>query len=182
MSPLAAALLEKVRDQVDRCCHLLALVPPEDAEWGPTPAAPGRPLQTVAALASHLTECLAGFCAALHAAFPDRLGHFQELREAWAAAPRQVGLAEASGRLLEWLGHVEGGMALVEDTDLGRRLPTVFEPEGQTLATLLLANLEHLTHHKHQLYLYLRLRGAAVGTSDLYRLAGPPPGAYPQPT
>ncbi len=36
------------------------------------------------------------------------------------------------------------------------------------LLTLLLGNLEHLINHKHQLFVYLKMMGMNVKTSDLY--------------
>jgi hypothetical protein len=51
-------------------------------------------------------------------------------------------------------------------------VPTIFVPEGETLATILLGNLEHLINHKHQLFFYLRVLGVSAGTQDLYRLRG----------
>jgi hypothetical protein len=38
-------------------------------------------------------------------------------------------------------------------------VPSVFVPEGEQLATLLLGNLEHLINHKYQLFFYLKLLG-----------------------
>ncbi len=61
---------------------------------------------------------------------------------------------------------------MIEDQDLERRIPTVFVPEGETLMTLLLGNLEHLANHKYQLFLYLRLMGERLGSQDVYRFRG----------
>jgi hypothetical protein len=60
----------------------------------------------------------------------------------------------------------------LSDADLARLLPTVFVPQGETLLTLLLGNLEHLINHKHQLFVLLRSLGCPVATADLYRLRG----------
>jgi hypothetical protein len=80
---------------------------------------------------------------------------------------------EARTRLAAYLAHIEEGFALLDDAQLARRMPTVFVPEGETVLTLLLGNLEHLQNHKFQLFFYLKLMGAAVGTADLYRLRTP---------
>jgi hypothetical protein len=66
-------------------------------------------------------------------------------------------------------GHIRRGFARCTDEDLSMRLTTRFAPEGQTLMLLLLNNYEHLTNHKYQLFLYLRLSGIRVGTQDLYK-------------
>ncbi len=58
------------------------------------------------------------------------------------------------------------------DADLARRVPTVFVPQGETLLTLLLGNLEHLVNHKHQLFTCVRLLGGAVESRDLYAFRG----------
>ena len=54
----------------------------------------------------------------------------------------------------------------------GEEYATVFVPEGETLMTLLLGNLEHLLNHKYQVFLYLKLAGVAVGSRDVYRFRG----------
>lgn len=166
--PVALLLLQKVLEQAERVQHLLTLAP-EEGSWRPVPVQ-GRPLMTLGELTFHFGECLAGFCAALYAAAPDRLAHFQRLRE-WTTSPADR-LEEVRLRLTEYVRHVEEGFQLLEDSNLTRKLPTLFAPEGQPLFTILLANLEHLIHHKHQLFVYLRLRGVDVGTADLYRLPG----------
>lgn len=167
--PLASLLRAKVVEQAECVQHLLSLVPEGSGSWRPMPVE-GRPLMRLGELVLHFEECLAGFCAALHAAFPDRLAHFQRLRE--GAGSRTEPIENVRLRLAEYVRHVDEGFRLLDDADLARTLPTMFVPEGQALFTILLGNLEHLVHHKHQLFVYLRLRGADVGTKDLYRLPG----------
>jgi hypothetical protein len=58
-----------------------------------------------------------------------------------------------------------------------RAIPTVFVPSGEAVLTLLLGNLEHVTNHKHQLFLYLKMLGVSVTTADLYAWRGPRPPA-----
>jgi hypothetical protein len=79
--------------------------------------------------------------------------------------------------------HIAEGFACLTDRDLARAIPTVFEPSGVAVLTLPLGNLEHLTNHKHQVFLYLEMLGVPVGTPDLHywrhsrrsRLACQPP-------
>jgi hypothetical protein len=164
---LPPLILAKLREQIDRTEHLLAHIPADQLEWRPRWPTPepsqGMPLSR---LLGHLLTCLAGFCAALHAAHRDRLAHFERLR----ARPvnHHCGLDEARQRLREYMAHIEEGFALLSDDDLARRIPTVFVPEGEALLTLLLGNLEHFINHKHQLFGYLKALGIPLGTRDLY--------------
>jgi hypothetical protein len=162
---VAASLLEKVREQVERADHLVALVPANHLEWRPEVEPPAF---TTGRLLGHLLECLAGFCAVLYACHPERLGHFLTLRD--QPVNHTCGVDEARRRLAAYLRHIEEGFALMSDEDLARVLPTVFVPAGETVMTLMLGNLEHFTNHKFQLYWYLKSMGVAVTTADLYRL------------
>jgi len=54
-----------------------------------------------------------------------------------------------------------------------RVLPTVFTT-GESVATLLLGNLEHLINHKYQLFMYLKLLSVPVTTRDIYHFRGAP--------
>jgi uncharacterized damage-inducible protein DinB len=152
--PLCAALLDKIREQIERTSHLIDLIPEERREWAPQPGG-----WTTTELVGHLLDCMAGFCAVLTAAEPQRLAHFAKLRE----APATIEMYRA---------HIEEGFALLTDADLARRIPTVFVSQGEPLLTLLLGNLEHLINHKHQLFTYLKQTGVPVATPDLYRLRG----------
>jgi len=160
-------VLEKVREQIDRTQHLLRQVPPERLTWRPD--LPGAPF-TVGVLLGHLLDCLSGFCAVLYGAYPQRLGHFLELKRLPVNHP--CGPEEARDRIATYLDHIEEGFALLTDEDLGRRVATAFVPEGEAVLTLFLGNLEHLINHKFQLFYYLKLLGVPVATSDLYRLRG----------
>jgi uncharacterized damage-inducible protein DinB len=156
---LCAALLEKIREQIERISHLMGLVPKGHLDWAPGPGA-----WTVGQLLDHLLECMAGFCAVLAAAEPQRLAHFLALRELPVNPP-----AETAARIEIYRTHIEEGFGLLTDADLGRRLPTVFVARGELLLTLLLGNLEHLINHKYQLFTYLKQMGVPVATPDLYR-------------
>jgi hypothetical protein len=149
---LADALAAKIEEQVERAEHLLSLVPPEKLAWRPPWPSPAF---TIEELRDHLHEALSGFLAVLGAAYPERMNFTRppdSLREMWT--------------------HIEAGLRHVTDQDLARPIPTVFVPQGETVLTLLLGNLEHFINHKHQLFDYLKALGISVATPDLYRLRG----------
>ncbi len=153
-APLCDALLEKIRGQIERTAHLIALVPDGQQDWTPSPGA-----WTMGALINHLLDCISGFCAVLAATEPEQLAHFAKLREMTAT-------------IESYRAHIEEGFALLTDADLARRVPTVFVARGEPLLTLFLGNLEHLINHKHQLFTYLKQMGVPVATPDLYRFRG----------
>jgi uncharacterized damage-inducible protein DinB len=161
-SVLCASLLEKIREQIERTSHLIGFVPAAQLTWTPGPDA-----WTVGELLGHLLECMAGFCAVLIAAEPQRLAYFRELRE--LPVNQVCSPAEAAARIAIYRAHIEEGFALLTDADLARCLPTVFVAQGEPLLTLLLGNLEHQINHKHQLFTYLKQMGVPVATPDLYR-------------
>ena len=158
---LTTALHGKVFEQIERTDHLMDAVPATGLDWEPPI---DRPWST-ARLLGHLVACLGGFCAALHGAQPERLAHFLELRSLLPAS----GLTQIRDRFRIFARHIESGFEIIEDTTLAKAVPTVFVPQGELLITLLLGNLEHLTNHKHQLFMYLRWQGVNVTTEDLYR-------------
>lgn len=161
MNDLASSLLAKIGEQADRAEHLLGLIPGSQIDRNPLDGA-----MNVGELLGHMLECMAGFCAVLHALYPERLAHFAALRE--LRVNHFCGIEEARSRVRDYMSRIEEGFALAEDSDLARRLPTVFAPEGETALTLFLGNLEHLINHKHQLFIYLKMLSVEVGTPDLY--------------
>ena len=163
-SPL---ILGALREQVERAEHLMGLIPPGKLDWRPEAAGDTF---SVRELLGHLIESLAGFCAALYTLHPERLAHFEELRQRPPAATLEI--VEARRGVREYLARIEEGFALVTDDDLVRSIPTVFVPSGEPALTILLGNLEHLVNHKHQLFFYLKLLGVTVSTVDLYHLRG----------
>jgi hypothetical protein len=167
---LTRLLLHKIEEQIERAEHLTALAPSEQIEWTPSPDA-----LRVCDLLGHLLECMAGFCAALYAIHPDRLAHFNGLRE--LPVNHCCGKAEALGRMNDYRARIREGFACVSDEELSTRIPTVFVNEGEPLLRLVLNNLEHLINHKYQLFFYLKLLEIPVGTSDLYHL---PKGVSPE--
>lgn len=160
-SQLCSAIVQKIRQQVDRVQHLILLIPPDRLDWRPTAGA-----VDIAELLGHLLECLAGFCAVLSAAKPDALAHFSELKK--LKVNHRCGLGEAGVRIGEYAKNIGQGFAALTDDDLVRLIPTVFSTEGETVLGLVLNNLEHLASHKYQLFFYLKLVGVEVTTTDLY--------------
>jgi GNAT superfamily N-acetyltransferase len=156
-SLLKTSLLTKIQEQIDRTAHLVHRLPPEGVTGAPE-------------LMGHMLECLAGFCAVLSAANPGRLTHFEKLRD--LPVNHACGAEEALLRIRAYRMHIEAGFALLDDAALTRLLPTIFVPQGETLLTLLLGNLEHLINHKHQLFSMIKQAGVSVGTPDLYVLRG----------
>lgn len=159
----------KLGEQIERTEHLVRLVPPNALAWKPQ-------LQTTSTnlshLLGHLLDCLAGVCAVFHAAFPHELAHLAQLQSLpvnHACQPE-----EALQRIREYTAHIEQAFALCNDNDLRRMIPSVFVPQGETLLTLLLGNLEHLINHKYQLFFYLKLFGLPVTSKDIYHWRGAP--------
>ena len=164
--PLCNSLLAKIREQTERTSHLAGLVPADRLDWRPAYAGAWR----VEELLAHLLECLAGFCAVLYAVEPERLAHFAALRR--LTGTRMYGAGDALARIAIYEKHIEEGFACLADSRLSQLVATVFVPEGETVLTLLLGNLEHLINHKHQLFVCLKEMGVEAGTGDLYRLRG----------
>lgn len=160
---LATALLSKLEEQIELASRLITLIPPEKLEYNPLPDS-----LRLCDLLGHLLECLAGFCASLYAVKPDRLAHFERLRE--LKVNHCCGIEEARERISDYANHIKEGFRLLRDDDLAQRIQTIFVPEGEALMTVLLGNLEHLINHKHQLFFYLKLLGVRVTTRDLYRI------------
>jgi len=166
--PVCQAFLTKLHEQMELTDGLIGRLPEDRLDW--TPAIPGA--WAAADLLGHILECLSGFCAVLYTCEPQQLAHFRHLRE--APVNHRCGREEARERIAIYRTHIDEGFALLRETDLSRNVQTLFVPQGELLATLLLGNLEHLINHKHQLFMYLKLMGVSVGTSDLYRFRGEP--------
>jgi len=160
----------KILEAIERTEHLVNMTPADRLAWHPDAAANQTAPIDLGHLLGHLLSCVAGFCAALHAAFPSELREMEELRG--LAVDHSCAPEEARGRIEIYARHIAKGLALCDEEALGRKTRTVFVPEGETLLTILLGNFEHLTNHKYQLFFYLKLLGVSVGTADLYRLRG----------
>jgi hypothetical protein len=159
---LTGAVFAKIEEQIERTIHLIGLIP--DIHW--TPPIPGD--WSFAELLGHLLDCMAGICAVLYAAHPEELARFTELQNLPVNFACRVD--EARERIGVYRARIAEGFAVLGDSDLDRKLPTVFVAEGESVLTLLLGNLEHLINHKHQLFMYLKMLPVSVGTPDLYRL------------
>jgi hypothetical protein len=159
-----------VLEAIERTEHLISLVPSDRLAWRPEWPAGLPPAADLGHTLGHLLDCVAGFCAALHRAFPTELADFEDLRKVCVNALSSP--EDVRAGLRTFAHHVERGFQCLTDADLGRPIPTVFVPQGEALLTLLLGNLEHLLNHKYQLFLYLKLAGVSVSTQDLYRFRG----------
>src|SRR5580658_1346967 len=90
----------KIDEQIERTAHLAGLLPEAVIECGIDASSSW----TAGALLGHLLDCLAGFCAALYAAEPERLAHFQRLRE--LPVNLSLGPQEFAARLEIYRGHI----------------------------------------------------------------------------
>lgn len=170
---IAIILEEKVQGAVGRMEHLVSLVPADRLNWRPNPANEEiREVVDLGHVLGHLLDCMAGFCAAFLAAYPEELAEFVKLKSA------QVNHFCTPGEWRERIGiykeGIDRGFRLCTDEDLKRPIATIFMPKGEALGSILLNNLEHLVNHKYQLFFYLRLLGVPVGTEDLYDLKKEP--------
>ena len=165
--PLVNSLAEKVMETIERTEHLVALVPPNLLEWRPEVPSRVAEASDLGHVLGHLPECLSGFCAAFHRAFPVDLADFLELRA--IAVGESCSPVEAREKINLYEAQIKRGFQCCSDRDLSTRIPTMFVPEGQTLLTVLLGNLEHLMNHKYELFFYLKLAGVNVGSRDIYK-------------
>jgi DinB superfamily len=167
---LVQSLEAKVLETVERTEHLVSLVPADRLSWRPDLPAGLPAMNDIGHLLGHLLDTLSGFCAVLHAAFPEELAELTELRS--MKVNQFCEPSEVLEKTKVYEAAIRWGFQVCEDTALARRVKTVFVPEGETLMTLLLGNLEHLINHKYQLFFYLRLAGLPVSSRDLYRWRG----------
>ena len=161
---LCAAFHAKIDEQMERAAHLAARFPADKLHCRFDPPDGW----TVCDLLGHLLDCMAGYCAALYAAEPGRLAHFEQLRE--LPVNRSISPEEFRTQLEVYKTRIAEGFALLDDADLARNIPTVFVPAGVPLVTLLLGNLEHVINHKRQLFEFLKRVDSNIGTADLYRI------------
>ena len=166
------SVAEKVFETIERTEHLTSLVPADRLEWRPEFPGTVPKGNDVGHLLGHLLDGLSGFCAVFYAAFPAELADFAELRS--IPVNQSCSPEEAARKMKVYAAHIERGFRCCTDGDLPRRISTVFVPEGETLLTLLLGNLEHLMNHKYQLFFYLKLAGLPVSSRDIYRWRGEP--------
>jgi hypothetical protein len=163
--PIVESLQLKLHEQIERTEHLIRLIPSDKIGWDPR-------LPQASTDVGHLPDCMAGFCALFYAAFPQQLGDFSGLES--LPVNHFCGPEEALSCIRQYAAHIGHGFDLCTDNDLPRMIPSVFVPEGEPLATLLLGNLEHLINHKYQLFFYLKLLGFPVTSRDIYHWRGTP--------
>jgi hypothetical protein len=162
------SLEKKVLATIERTEHLVSVIPEARLDWRPEMSGQSAPTSDAGLLLGHLLDCMAGFCAAFYAAFPDELENLAELKS--ATVNHFCGPEEWRKRVRVYRQAIEHSFLVCNDQDLARPVKTIFNPEGESLATLLLSNLEHLLNHKYQLFFYLKLMSVPVGTEDLYDL------------
>ena len=170
--PLVGSLTEKVMETIERTEHLVSLVPANLLDWSPELPLKAPEVNDLGHVLGHLLDCMAGFCAALYRAFPTQLADFQELRSLTvneSCSPDQTRV-----RIRLYAAQIQRGFDCCTDQGLSAQIQTLFVPEGQTLLTVLLGNLEHLINHKYQLFFYLKLAGLPVGSRDIYRFRSVP--------
>ena len=162
--PVRNVVAARILEDAELIFEMLALAPPDSGAWRPPdwPATHGDPPFSLAQLTAHLVESLGGICACLYKLHPEPLAGVAWLKDGAAALPAREAMAELQRA-------ARAGFDLVTDADLMRDLPTVFAPEGEPVLATLLVNWKHLLHHAHQLFVYLKLLGAAVDTRHLYR-------------
>jgi hypothetical protein len=169
---LVLAMKNKVLETIERTDHLVSLVPVDRLQWRPETPSGQPPASDLGHLVGHLLDCMAGFCAAFYAAFPSDLADFLEFRS--MTVNQSCSPEKARPSIKIYAGLIERGFGSCTNGDLARKIPTVFVPEGETLLTILLGNLEHLVNHKYQLFLHLKLAGVAVTSRDIYKWRGTP--------
>ena len=157
----------KLGEQTERTEHLIRLVPGDAIGWRPQSPAGASDLGH---LLGHLLDCLAGFCAVFHAAFPNKLEHLGRLQS--LPVNHACNPEEALERIRQYAACIGEGFDLCTDDDLQQMVPSVFVADGEPLATMLLGNLEHLINHKYQLFFYLKLYGVPVTSRDIYHWRG----------
>jgi DinB superfamily len=167
---ISNSLREKVIATVERTEHLVSLVPADRLNWRPSTTNGSIQVSDLGHLLGHLLDCLAGFCAVFYTAFPAELASLAELRS--ARVNHSCHPEEWRARVKIYRSAIDAGFQQCADKDLSRLAKTVFRPEGQTVASLLFGNLEHLINHKYQLFFYLKILGVPVGTPDLYDSQG----------
>lgn len=167
-NPLSYAVWAKIDEQSELLCGIIAKLPAGKLDWAPPmPLTQAPPPKRVAEVLGHLLQCFAGVLAVLHAAHPDRLQHFMELKN--RRVNHYCTEAEALERVAEYRRYIREGFESLSDEDLAVSRPTVFVPAGESVLTLLLGNLEHILNHKHELFVYAKGLGASLVSRDLYR-------------
>ncbi len=123
--PIVESIQLKLREQIERTEHLIRLVPSDKIGWDPRLP---QGSTDVGHLLGHLLDCMAGFCAVFHAAFPQQLGDFSALQS--LPVNHFCRPEEALSRIREYAAHIGQGFDLCTDDDLPQVVPSVFVPQG----------------------------------------------------
>src|SRR6185295_4254287 len=111
MQSLSPLFLAKIEEQIDLTDSLIRMIPEDKLEWRPIEAS-----FKMCELLGHLLETLAGFCAALYAVHPQKLGYFLELRS--LPVNHCCGIVEAQQRIEQYRTCIRRGFALLTDDAL----------------------------------------------------------------
>ncbi len=153
---------------------LLAMTADDGLEWKP---ASGENWMTTGQLLQHLTNACGAACKGFVTgdwglpegmSFDDMppeemLPPADKMPAAESVAAARAALAADKQVALEM---VEAAAARMEEPT-----PAPWDPRPQPLGQRLLAMVAHLTHHKGQLFYYLKLQGQPVNTMHLYGMA-----------
>src|SRR5258708_10019837 len=151
---LTRTIANRITEVIETTDQLISLVPKDAIGWRPPIAGIEDSFMTMGELLYHLVDCVAGCCATVCAATPalsNQLG---------ADLIRSTDGGIVSGlrsQIRSYLQCVDQGLKALSDDKLNCRIKTYFHPEGETIAAVLFANLEHLLNHRYQLYIYLKM-------------------------
>src|SRR5260370_24824803 len=120
-------------EQIERTEHLIRVVPSDKIGWDPRLP---QGSTDVGYLVGHLLDCMAGFCAVFHAAFPQQLGDFSALQS--LPVNHFCRPDAALCRIREYAAHFGQCFDLCTANDLPQVVPSYFVPQVAALGTLLL--------------------------------------------
>lgn len=137
------ALADFTAQELDVLERLTALIPPGKEDWRPD--WPGDSF-SLGELRLHLEDATNGLRACLKKLNPNLDFSHTTIAEAWDS---------------------------IHDDQLASVIATYFSPAGEAFLLVYLKNLQHLGRHLMQLYIYLKILGVPVSSSDLYGFAEP---------
>ncbi|MBC8523828.1 MAG: DinB family protein [Chlorobium phaeobacteroides] len=152
---------------------LMELVSEEMLTWKPSE---GENWMTMGQLLHHIgTGCGGGFKGFVTGdwGFPEgmdtsKMKHEDVIPPA-ERLPSVSSMEEAKNMLQEDKKIAEQMLAQCKEEDLSNKIvPAPWDPSPAVLGQRLLQSIEHLKSHKSQLYYYIKLSGARVGTPQLW--------------